>query len=66
LGCTGFDVVTRSLEQKASATLGDVADGIRADIVVLSSDSVHDRTVDANLLAEFVPCPVLILLREHF
>lgn len=40
---------------------GDVADEIAADLVVLSSEAVHSKHVDANLLAEFVPCPVLLL-----
>jgi hypothetical protein len=40
---------------------GDVADEIRADLVVLHSEAVHAKHVDANLLAEFVPCPVLLL-----
>lgn len=40
---------------------GEVADEIDADLVVMSSDSVHKKVVDANLLAEFVPCPVLLV-----
>lgn len=40
---------------------GDVVDEINADLLVLSSDTVHDKTIDANLLAEFVSCPVLLL-----
>lgn len=60
-GCTNFDVFTKDPSQKPSAVLGDVADEIKADLVVLSSDAVHEKNVDANLLAEFMPCPVLIL-----
>lgn len=40
---------------------GDVADQVEADLVVMSSEAVHAKHVDANLLAEFVPCPVLLL-----
>lgn len=60
-GCTNFDVFTKDLSQKPSAVLGDVADEIKADLVVLSSDAVHEKSVDANLLAEFMPCPLLIV-----
>jgi hypothetical protein len=38
-----------------------VADEVNADLVILSSEAVHAKHVDANLLAEFVPCPVLLL-----
>lgn len=40
---------------------GDFADEINADVVVLSSEAVHAKHVDANQLAEFVSCPVLLL-----
>ncbi|PNH11595.1 hypothetical protein TSOC_001567 [Tetrabaena socialis] len=40
---------------------GDFADEISADMVVLSSEAVHAKHVDANQLAEFVSCPVLLL-----
>ncbi|KAI3438045.1 hypothetical protein D9Q98_000488 [Chlorella vulgaris] len=46
---------------KGSAAVGEVADSVEADLVVLSTAAVHDKHVDANLLAEFVPCPVLLL-----
>eukprot|EP00884_Botryococcus_braunii_P005233 jgi/Botrbrau1/14710/Bobra.0108s0060.1 len=39
----------------------DVADEISADMLVLSSTMIHSKAIDANLLAEFVPCPVLLL-----
>lgn len=40
---------------------GDVADEIAADMVMLSSEAVHAKHVDANQLAEFLSCPVLLL-----
>lgn len=60
-GCSNFDVFTRDMSQKPSVVLGDMADEIKADLVVLSSDAVHQKCIDANLLAEFVSCPFLIL-----
>ena len=40
---------------------GDIADQSAADMVIMSSEAVHAKIVDANLLAEFVPCPMLLL-----
>ncbi|KAK9821099.1 hypothetical protein WJX81_003959 [Elliptochloris bilobata] len=44
-----------------SVALGDVADEVEADLLLLSSEAVHCKAVDANLLAEFSsntrPCP---------
>jgi len=44
-----------------SVAVGEAADTLGADLVVLSTAAVHERHVDANLLAEFVPAPVLLL-----
>lgn len=41
--------------------IGDVADEIQADLVLLSTEAVHAKHVDANQLAEFVSCPLLLL-----
>ncbi|GIL92768.1 hypothetical protein Vretimale_11728 [Volvox reticuliferus] len=60
-GCEDFDVVERAITSPASVLVGDVADEISADMVVLSSEAVHAKHVDANQLAEFVSCPVLLL-----
>ncbi|KAK9805290.1 hypothetical protein WJX72_011446 [[Myrmecia] bisecta] len=64
-GCTSYEVVTRDLAKigshSSSVAVGDVADEIAADLVVMSSEAVHAKAVDANLLAEFVPCPMLLL-----
>lgn len=46
---------------KGSVAVGEAADSVGADLVVMSSAAVHDKHVDANLLAEFVPAPVLLL-----
>ena len=39
---------------------GDLADELKADMVIVSSEAVHRKYVDANQLAEFVSCPVLL------
>ena len=40
---------------------GDVADEVEADLVLLSTEAVHAKHVDANQLAEFVSCPLMLL-----
>ncbi|KAF6264417.1 hypothetical protein COO60DRAFT_123584 [Scenedesmus sp. NREL 46B-D3] len=59
-GCGSVDILEKSMES-GSVLVGDVADQIAADLVLISSEAVHTKQVDANLLAEFVPCPVLLL-----
>eukprot|EP00879_Flechtneria_rotunda_P000616 GHRR01000728.1.p1 GENE.GHRR01000728.1~~GHRR01000728.1.p1 ORF type:complete len:176 (+),score=43.33 GHRR01000728.1:231-758(+) len=59
-GCDQVEILEKSMES-GSVLVGDVADEIAADLVVVSSEAVHTKQVDANLLAEFVPCPVLLL-----
>ena len=54
------EVVEPSLG-KGSVAVGEVADSLEADLVVISSAAVHEKRADANLLAEFVPCPVLMI-----
>ncbi|GLT82598.1 hypothetical protein SLE2022_009610 [Rubroshorea leprosula] len=46
---------------KPSAIIGEVADDLNLDLVVMSMEAIHSKHVDANLLAEFIPCPVLLL-----
>lgn len=46
---------------KGSVAIGEAADNFDADLVVMSSAVIHEKHVDANLLAEFVPSPVLLL-----
>jgi hypothetical protein len=46
---------------KASVAVGEAADEFCADVVVMSANAVHEKYVDANLLAEFVPAPLLLL-----
>ncbi|KAK8673314.1 hypothetical protein V6N13_111660 [Hibiscus sabdariffa] len=46
---------------KPTAIIGEVADDMNLDLVVMSMEAIHSKHVDANLLAEFVPCPVLLL-----
>lgn len=64
-GCEGvpFDMLERAVAEKgaASALVGETADEVGADLLVMSSGGVHDKHVDANLLAEFVSCPLLLL-----
>eukprot|EP00882_Tetradesmus_deserticola_P001561 GHRQ01001685.1.p1 GENE.GHRQ01001685.1~~GHRQ01001685.1.p1 ORF type:complete len:213 (+),score=63.55 GHRQ01001685.1:89-640(+) len=59
-GCGSANILEKSMES-GSVLVGDVADEIAADLVLISSEAVHTKQVDANLLAEFVPCPVLLL-----
>ncbi|XP_068640158.1 uncharacterized protein [Aristolochia californica] len=47
--------------KKPTAIIGEVADDLNLDLVVLSMESIHSKHVDGNLLAEFIPCPVLLL-----
>ncbi|KAJ4836913.1 hypothetical protein Tsubulata_034705 [Turnera subulata] len=46
---------------KPTAIIGEVADELNLDLVVISMEAIHSKHVDANLLAEFIPCPVLLL-----
>ncbi|CAL9245240.1 unnamed protein product [Arabidopsis halleri] len=47
--------------KKATAIIGEVADELRMELVVMSMEAIHSKYIDANLLAEFIPCPVLLL-----
>ncbi|XP_006340773.1 uncharacterized protein [Solanum tuberosum] len=46
---------------KPTAIIGEIADDMNLDMVVMSMEAIHSKHVDANLLAEFIPCPVLLL-----
>ncbi|KAL3844912.1 hypothetical protein ACJIZ3_002315 [Penstemon smallii] len=46
---------------KPTAIIGEVADEMNMDLVIMSMEAIHSKHVDANLLAEFIPCPVLLL-----
>ncbi|KAL5706411.1 hypothetical protein ACHQM5_024581 [Ranunculus cassubicifolius] len=46
---------------KPTAIIGEVADDLNLDLVVISMEAIHSKQVDANLLAEFIPCPVILL-----
>lgn len=59
-GCADAEILEKAMESGA-VLVGDVADEIEADLVLMSSEAVHTKQVDANLLAEFVSCPVLLL-----
>jgi len=60
-GCQDYEVLEKEVESQSSVLVGDVADEVQADMVLLSADAVHAKQVDANLLAEFVSCPILLL-----
>ena len=47
--------------KKPTIVIGEVVDDLNLDLVVLSMESIHSKHVDGNLLAEFIPCPVLLL-----
>ena len=61
----GVTFVERALVDEpggnAAAAVGDTADAAGATLCIISSDAVHSRGADANLLAEFVDCPLLLL-----
>lgn len=64
--CTGgyqeFKLLERLGEgSKPTAIIGEVADDMNLDMVIMSMEAIHSKHVDANLLAEFIPCPVLLL-----
>jgi hypothetical protein len=59
-GFEDFECLEKLTESSAVA-IGDMADQMKADLAVLSTEAIHAKHVDANLLAEFVPCPVLLL-----
>lgn len=47
--------------KKPTAIIAEVADDLELDLVVLSMEAIHSKHVDGNLLAEFIPCPILML-----
>lgn len=63
LGLSEVSILEERIEGKGkgSVAVGDAADTFSADLVVLSSSAVHEGHVDANLLVEFVPAPLLLL-----
>ncbi|KMZ59070.1 hypothetical protein ZOSMA_70G00840 [Zostera marina] len=61
-GFKEFGLIERLGEgKKPTVIIGEVADELNLDLVVLSMESIHSHHVDGNLLAEFIPCPVLLL-----
>jgi len=61
-GFEEFKLMERTGDGKRPAVvIGEIADDMNLDLVVLSMESIHAKHIDSNLLAEFVPCPVLLL-----
>ncbi|MEW5307266.1 MAG: hypothetical protein WDW36_009673 [Sanguina aurantia] len=60
-GVTEYKVLEQKVTAPASVLVGDVADEIKADLLLLSAEAVHSKFVDANQLAEFVSCPILLI-----
>ncbi|VAI35258.1 unnamed protein product [Triticum turgidum subsp. durum] len=61
-GFTEFGLMERLGEgKKPTAIIAEVADDLELDLVVLSMEPIHSKHVDGNLLAEFIPCPILML-----
>ncbi|KAG1680328.1 hypothetical protein FOA52_015418 [Chlamydomonas sp. UWO 241] len=56
-----YSILEKNISSPSSVLIGDVADDIEADLVLLSAEAVHAKHVNANQLAEFVSCPVLLL-----
>jgi len=64
VGLKKVDVIEESIEASSgggSVAVGEAADTVAADLVVMSTQAVHEKHVDGNLLAEFVPSAVLLL-----
>ncbi len=47
--------------ENAAAAISDAADEAGAALVVLAASAVHSKDVNVNLLAEFLPCPLLLV-----
>lgn len=61
-GCEEYTLTEKVGEkQKPTAIIGEMADDLGLDLVVISMESIHHKHVDGNLLGEFVPCPILML-----
>ncbi|XP_027347585.1 uncharacterized protein LOC113858972 [Abrus precatorius] len=61
-GLKDYNLLERLGEgNKPTAIIGDVADDLNLDLVVISMEAIHTKHIDANLLAEFIPCPVMLL-----
>lgn len=61
-GFQEFKILERLGEgNKPTAIIGEIADDLNMDLVIISMEAIHSKHVDANLLAEFSPCPVLLL-----
>ncbi|TKY58307.1 hypothetical protein E2542_SST15365 [Spatholobus suberectus] len=61
-GLKDYNLLERLGEgSKPTAIIGDVADDLNLDLVVISMEAIHMKHIDANLLAEFIPCPVMLL-----
>jgi len=60
-GMQDFAMYERNDDKPPSVSCGDVADEVDAELVVVSADAVHEHSLNANLLAEFVDCPVLMV-----
>eukprot|EP00891_Asterochloris_glomerata_P004897 jgi/Astpho2/4897/Aster-05826 len=60
-GFEHFEILSKVAENAAVA-VGDAADQVAADLVALHTDSIHQKIFDANLLAEMVPSPMLLLV----
>lgn len=45
----------------SEVAIGEAVDSHNADMVVIPWEQLHHHSIDANLLSEFVACPVLLL-----
>ncbi|CAN1274105.1 hypothetical protein LINPERPRIM_LOCUS15276 [Linum perenne] len=62
VGFKEFKLLERFGEgKKPTAIIGEVADDLNLDLVVIRMEAIHSKHVDANPLAEFIPCTVLLL-----
>ena len=58
-GWTGEHELLQRGGENAATAISDAAED--ADCVVLAAAAVHAKAVDVNLLAEFMPCPLLMV-----
>ncbi len=60
-GWAGEHALVQRLGENPATAISETADDVNAALVVLAAGAVHAKAVDANLLAEFLPCPLLLV-----
>ncbi|GAX84578.1 hypothetical protein CEUSTIGMA_g11999.t1 [Chlamydomonas eustigma] len=60
-GFENYNILEKNISTPASVLIGDAVDDLCNDLVLISTEAVHAKHVDANQLAEFVSCPVMLI-----